>query len=162
MGRKLGERVKEVDVMVYGELRRLSPEGEPQLIIKNLRDGAKGLEVWRKLHQRYNPRGAMVAQGISERLQAVEWPKGIDGVMGMLEGIDKMVGEFEGIVGRKYSPDALMGRVMAVMPEEWEQFVRVNPTQYNTWDKLRDYIIKMTTMRQDEEARTRTMKGMGL
>lgn len=74
--------------LLYDELRGLFLEGEPQTLVRNARAGKRGADCWRKVSFRYDPKGALVAQGISEQLQSLEWPKTTSAVYEMLEGID--------------------------------------------------------------------------
>ena len=78
---------------LFVELRDVLGEGEPQLILKNNKEGRNGAEIWRRVHRRYEVRGAQVAQAYLQKLEQFTWPTHPPGIFQMLERIERLKGE---------------------------------------------------------------------
>ena len=137
--------------LLYDELRGLCPEGEPQTAVKNSRNGKRGAEAWRRITFRYDPKGLMVAQGLTEQIQAIEWPKSATGVHDMLEKLHSWTLEYESITEKKYPEESLRGRVMAIMPDPYKSHIRNNLKQYKSYAEIREYLMEQTRLKKGEE-----------
>lgn len=144
--------------ILYDELRGLCPEGEPQVMIKNTRDGKRGAEAWRRICQRYDPKGVLVAEGIMEHIQSIEWPESATGVSEMLEKVEGMCKEYTAITGKNYPEESLRGRIMAIMPDPYKAHVRNNLKAFRSYREIHDYLIEQVRLKTDEEARTKAVK----
>ena len=139
--------------LLYDELRGLCPEGEPQTIIKNTRVGKRCVEAWRRICFRYDPKGVLVAQGIMEQIQLIEWPRTMTGVHEMLEKVEALTLEYATITGKSYPEESLQGRIMAIMPEHFKGHIRNNLQHFTTYQHIHDYLIQQVRLKKDEEAR---------
>ena len=144
--------------VIYDELRGLCPEGEPQTAVRNSRAGKRGAEAWRKITLRYDPKGMLVAQGLTEQIQAIVWPKTTTGVHDMLEQLRSWALEYESITGKSYPEESLRGRVMAIMPDPYKAHIRNNLKTFKTWPEIQDYLMEQVRMKKDEEARSAGQK----
>ena len=92
---------------LFKELRDLLVEGEPVKILKNLSATKQGAEAWRKLIQRYEPRGETVAQSIEERIHRLGWPGDEQEVRELIVNLEGLVKEWEDIKGCEFPKNTM-------------------------------------------------------
>ena len=87
-------------------------EGEPAMIIRNLKTTENGAEVWRTIQARYEVRGTTLAQSYALKLASFEWPKHrIIGVYESLERIEKWKFECHTLSGNPYGEEPINARI---------------------------------------------------
>ena len=148
----------DVNDILYDELRKTCNDGEPQLILRKLKSERNGAEAWRLMTNRYDPRGPMVAQGILEKLNTIEWPKDVNEVQNMIGKMDVMIKEYEQITKEEYPEVAKRGRLVAILPGDYKKHVRVNAQSFKTYDKVRDFVLEQVGVSREEAARAENLK----
>ena len=132
---------------LFKELRDLLVEGEPVKILKNLSATKQGAEAWRKLIQRYEPRGETVAQSIEERIHRLGWPGDEQEVPELIENLEGLVKEWEDIKGCEFPKNTMRTTLVNLMPERYRDHVRLNGDRYKDYDKVRDFLVGLPQAR---------------
>ena len=163
-GNDVAEQVREMELdpdtdnILYGELRKVCNDGTPQLILRRLNESKRGAEAWRLMCDQYDPRGPLIAQGIIERLNTMEWPKDSSEVRSTIETMDVLMKEYQDITKEEYPEVAKRGRLVAIMPKDYKKHINANAALYKTYDRVRDFVLEQTRLKREEDARENSVK----
>ena len=151
----------EMSKRLYKELRQMCTDGEPFLILRNLADGQRGAEVWRRLHERYRGGGSVRAEVIEEDLKKIRWTKDEDKVPALFDQIDALRREYDEIMkDRPYPTRTLKSNVMAILPKRIRDEVRIREKDFPNYESVRDYVLRMNRYdREDHQKGVNKDKG---
>ena len=77
----------------------------------------------------------------------------------MVERIDTLTREYQALAGKSYPEEAVMGRMLTIVPEKVREHIHLHSDKFDTWKQLKSFLLEQNRIRQAEEARISVAKG---